>query len=115
MRMSAWLRMAALVAGLTLLVQSCGMGDDDFAETSFSISGTITDSLTGAGLDSAGVAIDDESAFTTYTDSTGRFDRVGFGGGTRRVFAVKEGYTSKSRLVNLSADPKDVDFQLVPE
>lgn len=115
MRMSAWLRMVALVAGLTLLVQSCGLGGDDDGETSFSISGTVSDSLTGIGLDSAGVAIDNELSTVIYTDTAGRFDYTSWGGGTRRVFAVKEGYTSKSRLVNLSADPKDVDFQLAPE
>jgi hypothetical protein len=107
--------MAALVASLTLLVQSCGLGDDDDGETSFSISGTVSDSLTGIGLDSAGVAISNEQIIAVFTDSTGRFEYTSWGGGTHRVFAMKEGYTSKSRLVNLSADPKDVDFQLVPE
>jgi len=116
MSINKLLAASSLVACLAVGVLSCVDKETlDFDEESFSVSGTVVDSLTDFALDSVAMAIDYADSVVTYTDTSGYYKIVDSDGGSRWIFAVKSGYASRSRLVNLDANPSDVDFYLLPE
>lgn len=83
------------------------------------IIGTVTDSLTGAPIDSAQLVIGDTltSAKIYYTDARGRYVAHPFTSGIVEVYCRKAAYETRLRTVDLSTNLdvyRDVDFELRP-
>ncbi len=81
------------------------------------VAGTVTDSLSGQGIDSAWIDNDTVPPYETYTDSTGYYVKFdGFPGIRRFVYAGKAGYITKKsqEYQTFEGDTTIVNFQLVP-
>ena len=103
-----------IAVGCTLLtVISCGEKAVD-GETSYSVSGIITDSLNQMPLDSVAICIGDSLVTLTYSDTSGYY-RFGMFAGTFTFYAVKSGYSTQSRTVNLKGDLTGIGFRLVEQ
>ena len=107
-------RLALLLLVSLLLSGSCGMGDP-----MTSISGVVTDSMSGSPIDSAVLQIKDTlSPALFYSDSLGKYTALRFGYGTFRLFCRKTVYQTKSTTVRSSKDNltiTGIDFQLVTQ
>ena len=97
-----------------LFFGSCGMEDP-----AITISGTVTDSMSGLPIDSAIIHDSDTiSSAAFYSDSLGKYTLGGMGYRNFRVFCRKTGYQTKVRTVRSSKDHltfRGVDFRLVPQ
>lgn len=89
----------------------------DNGEFGSSLSGIVTDSVTGISIESALVyAGDTASEYPVATDSAGKYTWADFGYGPSIVFVKKEGYKTVSRTFSKwRGEKKGVDFRLVPE
>ncbi len=80
-----------------------------------SFSGFVTDSVSGTPIDSAKIYTSDTISGTPwYSDSTGYYIAASF---RSRLTAIvqKTGYRTRSREVDLTGDPTDIDFELAQE
>jgi hypothetical protein len=83
------------------------------------ITGTVTDSLTGAPIDSAQVVIGDTliSMKVFYTNPQGYYTAFLDTFGVVQIFCRKDTYRTKQRTMDLSSNLdvyRDVDFELQP-
>lgn len=107
--------LAALVAvGFAVCLQCRGK-----PEPRNLIIGTVTDSLTGAPIDSAQVVIGDTltSSRIYYSDAQGRYAAYPFTSGIVEVYCRKASYHTRQRTVDLSPNQdiyRNVDFILRP-
>lgn len=84
-------------------------------ESALSVTGIVIDSVTGIALDSVSIAIKDSTQILTYSDSSGHY-KFTMWGTSAIVYAIKEGYITKSSLAHGSSGSTTViDFQLAPE
>jgi hypothetical protein len=103
---------------LLLLGLSCGtkVTDGDGTLLVF-VSGTVTDSVTQAPIDSAWLDSDPYSPYSTYTDSSGGY-LIAFTarpGSNKVLHCGKQGYISKKKEYKVtSPDTAIVNFQLSP-
>jgi hypothetical protein len=104
---------ALLLLGLVTLT-SCFLDSGDFGS---SLSGTVTDSITGLPIESALVYWEDTLHTTPFfTDSAGIYHSLDFGYGPTVVFVCKTAYHTGVRyLPKWRGDKKSVDFRLVPD
>lgn len=109
-----WRLLLILAMAGTLVLASCGDDPITTDGPGHSASGFVTDSVTGTSIDSARIYTGDTilGAFW-YSDSTGYYI-VPSWGSRITIFVQKTGYGTKSRVVELTGDPTDVDFELVP-
>ena len=109
-----WRPLLVLAVAGTLMLAGC---EDDSVTTDgpgHSASGLVTDSVTGAAIDSARVFHSDTaSGAFWYSDSTGYYSIPSWGSRIT-VIVQKTGYGTQSRAVDITGDPTDVDFELVP-
>jgi hypothetical protein len=100
---------------LTVFIGDCSTppGGDPIT----SISGFVTDSLSGLPIDSAAIQlIDTVGSPIFYSDSLGKYTAGRFGYGTFLLFCRKTKYQTKSVTIQSSKENftfRDVDFQLV--
>ena len=97
-----------------------GDTNGDIAMPATAISGTVTDSSTGAPLEGASVQTETgaestaQSLHRTVTDSTGAYSITGLDAGTYQVSARKDGYQLKTQPATVGSDPVPLDFALDP-
>jgi hypothetical protein len=101
---------------LAVIAMSLGSGpgcdkDHKIIDKAVTVSGTVTDSVSGVALDSAGIAVFDTAQVPIQTDSTGAY-RFTTWGTAAMVYALKSGYKTKWQYAH---DGDKIDFQLVPE
>jgi protocatechuate 3,4-dioxygenase beta subunit len=97
-----------------------GDTNGDIAMPATTVSGTVTDSSSGAPLEGASVQAETGSESTaqsvhrTVTDSTGAYTLSGLDSGTYQVSARKDGYQLKTLPATVGSDPANLDFALDP-
>ena len=102
-----------LICISAILTAACE-DDNVIAERSFTFSGAVTDSITGAVIESARVTISDTTgSFDFRTDRTGLYQGVAFASSRPiTIFVQKEGYLTQSREITLSHNLTGVDFRM---
>lgn len=97
---------------LALLVVSWGVSGPIVAQDLGSVSGTVTDEVTGEPLDDATVSLQEVGA-TLETDDAGRFESPHLPSGTVTLRVKKPGYSTVVELVEVSSDRSpDLEIQL---
>jgi Carboxypeptidase regulatory-like domain len=97
-----------------------GDTNGDIAMPATTVSGTVTDSSTGAPLEGASVQAETgaestaQSLHRTVTDSTGAYAITGLDAGTYQVSARKDGYQLKTLPATVGSDAASLDFALDP-
>jgi hypothetical protein len=104
--------MFAVVAATCWL--ACEEEEIVYREDVIMIEGTVTDSVSGLALESVAISLNDTVSIDTYTDSAGRYEYVE-GGTSATVYAMKEGYRTKSKFTGSHPAVDTLDFQLAPE
>ena len=97
-----------------LFIMTCS---NPAVDTSYSIKGSIVDSMDSSPIPGAWVKLYDTiEAIPFFSDSTGSYSYANFGGSTSgNLYVGKEGYYTKFRhITNLREDITGIDFQLVP-
>ncbi len=113
------MKVNARIGGLILLASFClalVLSCDKPGPTdgpAYSVSGTVTDSITSAPIDSALIAIGDSTATQAFTDTSGYY-RFATWPGKFTLFVCKPGYNTKSQSIDLRSNLTGIDFQLVP-
>jgi hypothetical protein len=89
----------------------------DSGDWGSSLSGMVTDSVTGMPIESAMVyAGDTTTGHPVATDSTGSYGWADFGYGPTVVFVKKAGYATSIRTFEKwRSEKKGVDFRLAPD
>ena len=78
-----------------------------------SYAGYVYDSVTSLPIDSTLLSHGDTVEVVRYSDSTGYFRHVSFGG-TLTLFVRKGGYVTQFTTIDLSENRSDLVFNLVP-
>lgn len=97
-----------------------GDTNGDIAMPATTVSGTVTDSSTGAPLEGASVQAETgaestaQSLHRTVTDSTGAYSLSGLDPGAYQVSARKDGYQLKTLPATVGGDAVPLDFALDP-
>lgn len=106
-----WHWCVALLAGYLVLTTACKSpkSGDPVVE----ISGVVRDSISKAPIDSAQVCFFEHTTVITcrYSTSTGRYGYSSIGTGEFTIRCVKDGYATKSIIVN--ATPRHLRFDSV--
>ncbi len=99
---------------LVLLLSACDR-ETCCSDGSTGFSGFVTDSISDLPIDSARISLDDTlKGFSLYTDSTGFYEGVMFGG-FDNLFVQKSGYITKSGKRQSGQFVVRIDFRLVPD
>jgi hypothetical protein len=112
------MKRTSLIITFAVVAASCWLACEDditHGEISLRVSGTVTDSLSSVALESVAIAFDDTTSIDTYTDSTGFYTHVTGGRNSATVYAMKEGYRTKSKFAQDRPGGDTLDFQLAPE
>ena len=102
------------LALLVLLLNACDR-ETCCSDGSTGFSGFVTDSISDLPIDSARISLDDTlKGFSLYTDSTGFYEGVMFGG-FDNLFVQKSGYITKSGKRQSGEFVVRIDFRLAPD
>lgn len=100
-----------LLISIVFCVSSCSKKD---GEGYTNVTGTITDSLTKAALAGAWFGESPTDTNRVFSDSLGRYSFASFGTVSKQVYASKNGYRTKTRLLpRVSGAMPGIDFELV--
>lgn len=107
-------RIISLIILTVLIFISCITDSGDWGS---SLSGIVTDSISGVPIESALIyAGDTTNEYPVATDSAGKYAWANFGYGPTIVFVKKVGYATVSRTFEKwRGDKKGADFRLMPE
>ena len=99
---------------LVLLLSACDR-ETCCSDGSTGFSGFVTDSISDLPIDSARISLDDTlKGFSLYTDSTGFYEGVMFGG-FDNLFVQKSGYITKLGKRQSGEFVVRIDFRLAPD